>query len=170
MKSRFKILVFVNVIAVTGLALASATVYKTRTEASDEACEAQKSKTDPQYFFLTGIALHENGSPWEGLEVVLFYFDKPGGKIQVGYGLNPETGHVELGNPNAKTDAAGRFVIKVLRGYLDKGTEETEFRIGYLKAARGQAEEVKMGKKGSREPLVLKIKKNVEKLDLGEIW
>ena len=82
--------------------------------------------------------------------MVLFYFDKPGGKIQVGYGSNPQTGHVELGNPNAKTDAAGRFMIKVLRGYLEKNTEETEFRIGYLKVARGQAEEVELRKKGSR--------------------
>ena len=169
MKSRFKILVFVIVIAVTGLALAAA-ADEARTATSGEAAGAQNAKLDSRYFLLTGIALHENGSPWEGLEVVLFYFDKPGGKIQVGYGMNPQTGHVELGNPNAKTDAAGRFVIKVLRGYLEKDTEETEFRIGYLKAARGQAEEVEMGKKGSREPLALKVKKNVEKLDLGEIW
>jgi hypothetical protein len=170
MKHRLIVRVFVIFIAASGLALASAAAYKTRAATYDEASEAQKATPDPQYFFLTGIALHENGSPWEGLEVVLFYFDKPGGKIKVGYGLNPETGHVELGNPNAKTDAAGRFVIKVLRGYLEKDAEETEFRIGYLKIARGQAEEVEMGKKGSREPLVLKIKKNVEKLDLGEIW
>jgi hypothetical protein len=68
------------------------------------------------------------------------------------------------------TDTTGRFAIKVHRGYLDKDAEETEFRIGYLKASRGQAELIEMGKKGSKEPLALKIKKDVEKLDLGEIW
>lgn len=92
--------------------------------------------------------------------------------------LGPETniplrisgGHVELGNPNAKTDAAGRFALKVHRGYLQKDAGETEFHIGYIKTSRGQAELMEMGKKGNQEPLALKIKKNVEKLDLAEIW
>ncbi len=170
MKHRFIIHAFAIFLAATGVARTEAAVHEAQTTPSGKAADAQKTKMDSQHFLLTGIVLHENGTPWEGLEVVFFTFDRTSGKSRVGYGLNPETGHVELGNPNAKTDAAGRFVIKVHRGYLDKDAEETEFRIGYLKAARGQAEVVEMGKKGSQEPLALKIKKNVEKLDLGEIW
>ncbi len=159
-----------NNLGAMGMDRAVTTSPETQTPLSGKTSEPREVKVDPQHFLLMGTALHEDGSPCEGLEVVLFSYDKTSGKSRVGYGLNPGTGHVELGNPNAKTDAAGRFVIKVNRGYLNKDKEETEFRIGYLRATRRQAEMVEMGKRGSKEPLALKIRKDVEKLELSEIW
>ena len=153
----------------TGVAGAVTATHETQAAPSGEAADAQPAEVDPQHFLLTGTALHKDGTPWPGLDVVLF--PQKSGQSQVGYGLNPETGQVELGNPKATTDAAGRVAIKVDRGYLDKKKEETGFRIGYVKGSRGQAALlIEMGKKGSKEPLALKIKKDVEKLDLGELW
>jgi hypothetical protein len=175
-----KVLVVVGVFL---LASASAAAYAARAQSSskespqssaktagEKVAEAQSPENDANYFLLTGTALHEDGSAWEGAEVVLFPLDKKSGKSRVGYGLNPETGHVELGNPNAKSDAKGRFAIKVHRGYLQKDAEETEFRIGHLEPVRGTVGLVEMRKKGSKEPLTLKIKKDVETMDLGGIW
>ena len=138
--------------------------------ASERSAKPQAPAKDVTHFLLTGTAVHEDGSAWEGLGVVLFTYDKEAGKSRVGFGLNPETGHVELGNPNAKTNAQGRFSIRVHRGYLERDAEETEFRIGRLETNRGTVAPVEMKQKDSEEPLTLKIKKDVEVVDLGEIW
>jgi hypothetical protein len=126
--------------------------------------ETQSSEKDANYFQLIGTALHRDGSAWEGVEVVLFNLDKD--KNSSVFYYPDEKGVIQLSNPRAKADAKGRFAIKVHRGYLEKDAEETEFRIGYLSAGRG----TEMRQKGGKEPLTLKIKKDVEVLDLGEIW
>jgi hypothetical protein len=175
-----KLLVVVGVFL---LASASAAAYAARAQSSskdspqasaktagEKVAEAQIPEKDANYFLLTGTALHEGGSAWEGLEVILLSLDKKK-KSSVFYAPNEE-GSIELTNPHAKTDDKGRFAIKVHRGYLAKDAEETEFRVGYMKPVPFGAVThlIEMGKKGSREPLTLKIKKDVETMELGEIW
>jgi hypothetical protein len=173
-----KLLVVVGVFL---LASASAVAYVARAQSSsqrspqssaktagEKVAEAQTPEKDANYFLLTGTAVHEDGSAWEGMEVVLFFLDKRK-TSSVFYAADSE-GLVKLTNPRAKTDAKGQFAIKVHRGYLQKDAEETEFRIGRLEPVRGTLNLVEMKRKISKGPLTLKVKKNVESTDLGEIW
>lgn len=137
--------------------------------AGEKVAEAQTPEKDADHFLLAGTALHRDGSAWEGLEVMLLFLKK--GNSEAFYAFDAE-GRTKLTNPHAKTDAKGRFAINVHRGYLQKDAAETEFRVGYFKPVPFGAVThlIEMGKKGSKESLTLKIKKDVETMDLGEIW
>jgi hypothetical protein len=137
--------------------------------AEEKAAEAQSPERDANSFQLTGTALHQDGSAWEGLQIMLLFVKK--GKSEAIYAFDAE-GQSQLTNPHAKTDAKGRFAINVHRGYLKEDAEETEFRVGYFQPVPlgSISHLIEMRKKGSKGSLTLRIKKNVDAVDTGEVW
>jgi hypothetical protein len=124
----------------------------------------EKETTD---LLITGTVIHEDGAPREGLQVVLVPWNSANGEGSIFFYPDDE-GVLQVGNPNATTDGAGRFTMTVSRAYLER--EETEFRIEYGEARFGYANWIGLSPKGSKEPLVLNFKEDVNEVDVGEVW
>jgi hypothetical protein len=135
---------------------------------SSDNTRAQADGTESATVRLTGRVLHRDEAPWSELQVVLVPIDPASGEGSIFYGPSA-TGSLELGNPNATTDASGSFIITLSRGYVAH-YEGTEFRVEYSSISYGRQEWNDLKAKGSSEPLKFKLVAGADTLELGDVW